>query len=69
MSLLSDHAAEVFGELDVYIVRAGVAIDPRAIAALDELRQIFAESEAEKNRMCESLEEATGNEWRLGEEF
>jgi hypothetical protein len=69
MSMLSEHAAEVFGELDVYLVRAGVAIDPRAIAALDELRQIFAEGEAEKNRLTEMLEDTQGVEWRMGEEF
>lgn len=65
VSLLSDHAADVFGELDLYVVRCGVAIDPRALVALDELRTIFRDGEKELLGLIEMLEDALGAEWRV----
>lgn len=62
MSLLSDSAAELLGELDVYIVRAGLAIDQRALRVLDDLADLHKDWESELNRLLGLHEEYLGTE-------
>lgn len=51
VSLLSEHAADVLHELEVYVVRCGVAIDQRALKCLDELADVHRDYEAELDRL------------------
>ena len=51
MSLISEHAADVLHELTVYVVRAGLAIDQRALKCLDELADLHRDYEAELDRL------------------
>lgn len=57
MSLLSDDAGRVLHELEVYVVRAGLAIDQRAMRCLDDLADLHKDFEAELNRLLGLHEE------------
>ena len=51
MSTFSDDAAELLHELEVYVVRAGLAIDQRSLRVLDDLADLHKDYEAELNRL------------------
>ena len=58
MSLMSEHAGTVLHELTVYVVRAGLAIDQRALKCLDELAGLHKDYEAELDRLLGLHEDA-----------